>query len=450
MTSWFLFLLCHGLICSVFMALGMSIEKNPDSPLANALGFKSQLAKNSPASREEIQRLYGSLLKSGGAGLLVTCFICMLCVLGQTEFVISLAGGILFALEVAFYLGLHGYCQYKLKKLLASQELEKGNEKEASLPFEKKDEKREAKQAKKESKRLQKVDLAKNSKQESPSSQEVSSLQDESTSLEETQKIETISGVDSLDATRRLVFDPVPTIVNSKPSTLSRANRNQALNLPIEEAPLALEETKMMPQRELEKIYDASSSSSLTPLQPSGNDSPSNNTIQNLVLDYKIQQASPVPLKMQEEPQNGPSFHILNETKDQDEKMVKDEKVILNSDEPNFEEETLEEGVISQHFFRHPVGRVPALKEEFIADTVILHDPQEPQPIYHRATAQTKDSIEIHSEFFEQSSDHKINCPLKRSQKAKGSSNPIPPDPESAFRYRRLAASLRGEITPED
>lgn len=412
MTSWFLFLLCHGLICSVFMVLGLSIEKNPNSPLAKSLGFKSKLAQSNPDYWIEAQTLYGSLLKNGGAGLLITCFICMLCVLGQSELIVSIAGGILFALEVAFYFGLHWYCQYKLKESIAnsSQEVEEvQQEKQKKETLSSKEVK---KQAKPEVKKETKVT------NQEPLMEEV--VEEEGT-LETGLKPPTLEEEGSsqkLDATRRLVFDPVPTLV--KTQKLSRVQKSQEPSetiKPIVEKPISTTEP------------------SETTLQ--GQEA----SMETLILDYKTQKPFASSLvNVQEEDQNGPSFHVLNPKADTQE----EDKVV--SMEPNLEDQELEEGIVSQQFFHHPVGRVPALKEEFIADTVIFHDPQEPQPIYHRASAQTKESIDIPSEFFEPAPD-KSNCSLKRSQKANGSSNPIVPDPESAFRYRRLAASLRGETT---
>lgn len=450
MTSWFLFLFCHGLICSVFMTLGMSIEKNPNSPLAHALGFKSKLAQSDSEAWDYAQKLYGSLLKNGGASLLITCFICMLCVLGQTELVISIAGGVLFALEVAFYLGLHWYCQSKLKKAFDEPNT---MVEEESTPVENQIQKQVSPKVKPEKRAtaLKVTPVSQNMNPEPvsplPSQEPISSIGQESQEKRN----------EPLDATRRLVFDPVPTMVTSKPSSLSRASKHQTLNIPIEREDEALiEETKVI------SSFQEPMSTSLEQSQSNGSellDDLDKASIGNLVSDYKTQQASLEPLKVQEETQVGPSFHVLPSAQpldldpevEEEEALQKPTPIVAPLEEivePNFEEEDLEEGIISQQFFRHPVGRVPEIKEDFIADTVIFHDPQEPQPIYHRATAQTKDSVEIPPEFFEQQAD-KNNC-LKRSQKAKGSSNPIPPDPESAFRYRRLAASLRGETLPKN
>ncbi|MDE5756996.1 MAG: hypothetical protein K2H85_00135 [Allobaculum sp.] len=414
----------------------MSIEKNPNSPLAHALGFKSKLAQSDGEVWDYAQKLYGSLLKNGGASLLITCFICMLCVLGQTELVISIAGGVLFALEVVFYLGLHWYCQSKLKKAF-----EKPNTivEEEKTPVEsQKQVSQQGKLEKKTALKVTPVSQNRNSERVSPlsPSQPTSSMDQE-------------GGTESLDATRRLVFDPVPTMV--KPSSLSRASKHQALNIPIEpEDKASNEETKVISTLQ-ETIPASSLELNQSNENPALDDLESNAPIENLVSDYKTHPVSLKPLKVQEETQVGPSFHVLSPAQPLELKTEEDlqesnpvEEII----EPNFEEEDLEEGIVSQQFFHHPVDRSPEIKEDFIADTVIFHDPQEPQPIYHRATAQTKDSVEIPPEFFEQQAD-KNNC-LKRSQKAKGSSNPIPPDPESAFRYRRLAASLRGETLPKD
>lgn len=439
MTSWFLFLFCHGLICSVFMTLGMSIEKNPNSPLAHALGFKSKLAQSDNETWDYAQRLYGSLLKNGGASLLITCFICMLCVLGQTELVISIAGGVLFALEVAFYLGLHWYCQSKLKKAFDEPNTMVEEEKTSV------ESQQQVSQQEKLEKRTAALKVTPVSQNRNP---EPVSFQEPTRSIGQEGENE------PLDATRRLVFDPVPTMV--KPSSLSRASKHQALNIPItQEDEASNDETKV-----ISTLQETIPPSSLEPSQsnesPALDDLASNASIGNLISDYKTHQVSLEPLKVQEETQVGPSFHVLPsaqplEPKTEEEELQESTPVVAPLEEivePNFEEEELEEGIVSQQFFRHPVDRSPEIKEDFIADTVIFHDPQEPQPIYHRATAQTKDSVEIPPEFFEQQAD-KNNC-LKRSQKAKGSSNPIPPDPESAFRYRRLAASLRGETLPKD
>ncbi len=440
------------------MTLGMSIEKNPNSPLAHSLGFKSKLAKSDSEAWVYAQRLYGSLLKNGGASLLITCFICMLCVLGQTELVISIAGGVLFGLEVAFYLGLHWYCQSKLKKSLNALDT---MEEEANTSLEKRIQKPTSQKMKLEKQaEIPKVtQVSQDTQDQEPVSSQpletvppFSSQEPSSSTLQEIQEERN----ETLDATRRLVFDPVPTMVSSKSSSLSRASKHQALNISIERKEIENlnDETKMISN--LEEALPASSSSSRS-LSGSNDPSPSlesEESIGNLVADYKMHQATLEPLKVQNETQVGPSFHILNSSQpfEEKEELQDPATVALLQEEirePNFEEEDLEEGIISQQFFRHPVGRVPEMKEDFIADTVIFHDPQEPQPIYHRATSKTKDSVEIPSKFFEQQAD-KNNCSLKRSQKAKGSSNPIPSDPESAFRYRRLAASLRGETLPKD
>ena len=446
MTSWFLFLFCHGLICSVFMTLGMSIEKNPNSPLAHALGFKSKLAQSDRETWDYAQRLYGSLLKNGGASLLVTCFICMLCVLGQTELVISIAGGVLFALEVAFYLGLHWYCQSKLKKALDEPNT---TPKEESPVVENQIQKQVSKHKKPQ---IQKVALKVTPVSQNMNPEPTSPLSfQEPASLIEPENQEERS--EHLDGTRRLVFDPVPTMVTSKSSSLSRASKRQALTIPIEqEEETLIDETKVMST--LPKTMSPSLESSQSNESETVEDL-DQASIGNLVSDYKTQQASLEPLKVQEETQVGPSFHVLTPINPLESKGEEEEEPIPlvapveEIVEPNLEEEDLEEGIVSQQFFRHPVGRVPEVKEDFIADSVIFHDPQEPQPIYHRATAQTKDSVEIPPEFFEQPAD-KNNGSLKRTQKMRGSSNPIPPDPESAFRYRRLAASLRGETLPKN
>lgn len=495
MTSWFLFLFCHGLICTVLMALGTSIEKDPNSPLASSLGLRTKLSKSSPKCWDYSQRLYGSLMKKGGASLLITCFICMLCVLGQSQFIVSLAGGILFGLEVLFYLILHLYCQRKVAEhfgLMAQglyenqksedlQEVKNIDQQEVNpspspTSIESKKEKGEPKDQKQETPSPLPLNQAQvqspiqviqetTSEESAPSNQIEVEKEDNlpkskvKTSMRLATPVVEEKKSDEPGFTRRIVFDRIPIKKEDQNGSiprpkLSRANKNKELkedSNPEEPVPVVVNEENVVYKKALKPGHEESN-------------------FQTLLFDYKADFQKPIvnPSK-----QSGPSFRVLSaahkadsssvstssQSSDLVEPIVFEESVVekeeiqevestrpLTPFGPNAKEKKSQESEIgTQQFFHSFSSKKQHLfeqeQEDYIASNIVFHDPQQPQPVYHRADLQTKDSVDTHGFFFDPQAE-KTDCPLKQ-KKEKCPHNTIKHDPQSAFCYRHIAASLR-------
>lgn len=465
MTSWFLFLFCHGLICTVLMGLGTSIEKDPNSPLASCFGLRTKLSKSSPKYWDYSQHLYGSLMKKGGASLLITCFICMLCVLGQSQLMVSLAGGILFGLEVLFYGVLHLYCQRKVAEHFGLMAQE-ADQKQDNAPLNAQKESIQAKPKEAESnnqieEKVQTPLSPQEMEMEVQDSKQLKELKSEKSKVEKEETLSKSSQITTAPTqsalrlakpiveekkpeepgfTRRIVFDRIPIqkevkSASSRPK-LSRTSKNKEL-------------------KEESSSEESESKGSLNSKAKKTSLNTSEHGFQTLLFDYKADFQEPISMTAKE--QEGPSFRVLSSSKPsqvssvepivfQEENLEKEieETQVLTPFGPKEKQVTKdqEQEMNAQKFFRSSKKHIfESEQEEYIASTVVFHDPQQPQPVYHRANSKTKDSVDTHGFFFDPQS-QKSDCPLKKKRE-KCPHNTIKPDPQSSFRYRHIAASMR-------
>lgn len=116
MITWFLFLFSTLLVAWAFIYFGSSLSKDPNTPMAKAMALKARELPENSAQWEEAQKMYGQAEQKGGYGLAIVAVVGMLCVLNQEQQTIFIAGDLILALEILFYIGLRFWCLARMKK----------------------------------------------------------------------------------------------------------------------------------------------------------------------------------------------------------------------------------------------------------------------------------------------------------------------------------------------